>query len=81
MMPKHYHTSWNVEGCERVTDPGAFLSKREAIWCNMEQASHLAKVYKARKYGSGSHYRVSNGRALDTHFWVSGPCDCNERTI
>jgi hypothetical protein len=44
----------------------------------VEQAYDIDIKVEVSKRGADGDYWVNDGRALDTHYWVSDPCYCDE---
>ncbi len=87
MTRKHYHAGWNIEGYIPETDPAMFSNRKDAVKYVSEAARRqvddsydLPDEYQVTvsKRGADGDYWVNDGRALDTHYWVSDPCYCDE---
>lgn len=94
MARKHYHVGSNVEGYMPESEVWTVSSKRAAISSAYEDAKrHYDEAYyweltpeqrkaedvrKPTLRGSQGDYWVNDGRSLDFHYWVSGPCDCED---
>jgi hypothetical protein len=85
MGSKHYHAGWNTEGYMPEDDPAMFTNRKDAVRyvseearLQVEQAYDIDIKVEVSKRGADGDYWVNDGRALDTHYWVTDPCYCDE---
>lgn len=85
MSKYHYHVGSNIAGYMPDSDVYTLRTKRDAISASLADARrHVEDSYQfeddkpARMHGSQGDYWIDDGRSLDTHYWISLRCDCEE---
>lgn len=94
MPKRHYHVGHNITGYIPDSDPYVVSSHRAAVSASYQDARdhvsdddyysatpeerRLYNISKPTMAGCDGDYWVDDGRSLDTHYWISGPCMCEE---